>query len=338
MKLRGKALNLRALKNHLGLSRAVAQAIDEFAANVDFGKCSVCVFDGPRDNFSIEVTESKVASWKGESEHGISVCYGLSDVDRRYGPTIVIPWRLVMKGAPDCGHLVYLIQLKSAIHLFGVLSTGIPRLALTEKGMVEVEKSNKDIWENKVGDKHLLYVGKTSRGIVTRFCEHIIESVKGTRTQFYTVMAGGDQYQPMLPICFALDSANDSETAYDLEEKHIKDLFESGDYAILNTVHSRQAYADLIARHPSVAKTADPERAEELLARLSKNTESLWLDPAYAESVICNNDRNFTGAQVRQIRMLASMGMQPNAIARSIGVQTYRVSGVVENKTYGRIL
>lgn len=328
------SLNLRAVMNHLGVSKNQARTISDLVSEV-------C----PRMDQSLNITlhpdggiawlPSEARYWfNGSQSPGLfmklSGVYSdeLNPSSELDCLSFAVPWEVLSRRAPDTGHCVYIIltaSMQRASHWFFQNMPGL----VPNPGRPGLDISKQ---------KDLVYVGKTSRGAARRFREHMVSAANGGQTKFYRVMRGIEGYGPQLPYgVFVVGQYNTENEAYSAEESVIRAEAERGDFGLLNTVCSRDLFAELMSRYPQ-KKVASAEYAEEALANLKQATERNWQDPEYATSVICHNPRNFDYYEVATIRALARMHIPVKQIASQLNADHHRVAGVIESRTYRRVI
>jgi hypothetical protein len=339
---RKDALNTSAVRNHLGLSRTHAKALLLEAKKLDFSRQSmifVAHLDG--EYYDFNVTDEPVVQWKDEMDYGVIVIHPVGFDDARIGVKCCARWELLNRSAPDAGHVVYLIVLDSIARISAEIRHGgyvSPTMQMTVAARDAHQGKQVVPMDAITGDALPVYIGKTSVGISKRLRQHVQSAAKGSTTRFHRAIAGGYGYAPMLPTVTAIDRAATEEGAYDLEEWYIKQYFESRDFGVLNTTHSRKAIAALLEQFPHLFDKKKKEQAEEMLHAARSGGANPWDDPLYAESVICNNERNFNSDEVRQIRMLSGLSSSVSEIARTFSTSPQRISKVIAGDTYARIL
>ncbi len=340
MKLRGKVLNLKAVMKHLTVDRRLAEYIDELASTLDMRKTSLALFV-MEDDVGYDFYDGDMANFKGKNRPGLMITFQIDkNIDYKIGPKITVPWDIIKKGSQDTGNLVYLILLQSIGRMRSTVENGITDLI---PGVLEKYKTQSDVripFDVVTQGRTPAYVGKTSKGVGVRLVQHLKSSVTGSSTLFHRRLCGDEKYQGMIPIMNVIDSADTEEAAYDLEEHHIRRVVQESlnDFVLLNTIASREAINQLRNEFPELFnKKYDVELADEILAMKRQTTSNLWNDPLYAESVICNNERNFDADDVRQIRMMKSLGSSPKQIADLYKVNVNRITSLFGGKTYSRI-
>ena len=334
MKLSGKTLNLRAVRNHTGLDTSALRWLDKLCAALDLRKSSVFLFIS-ESGMRYDILEIKGALFRNRQAHGLTVVYSLSDDDYKTGPTLVVPWAMIKSGAPSTGHAVYAVNLFS----YGRMSMMLQHGQLPMSDGDESHEGQPVPFDVKTKGRIPAYIGKTSQGIYKRLTQHLASAFRGSMTPFHRTMMGSDKYQGMLPTINLIDAAQNEEDAYSLEEDYIKASSLDPRIALMNVISSRDAIQTIRQEFPHLIQQVErsPEQADEILESRRSATSALWDDPDYAESVICNNERNFTALEVRQIRMLSAMGIPLPAIANSLDVRKDRIKAIVSGKTYRRI-
>lgn len=334
-------LNVDALRAHLGVSKLRAKQIDKLAADLGVKTTSIAIYESGGPECDYGHTKRQLTVWGGREVHGITVIRPLDGIeDARIGFSIVVPWHLLMKGQPTKGHMVYGIELRSAAAAEAELKQGghvSPSEELSSKEIAIRKDGGKARLDAVVRGRIPIYIGKTSVGLANRFKQHIVSSVRGSKTRFHVALGGNDKYYPMIPRMFAIGRADTEEGAYALEEEQIADHGLNPKTYLLNTLHSREAFAKLLAEFPDLATERNREQAEEILAAKAARASAMWDDPTTAEAIICGNGNNFDGQEVRMIRLLGRMGESPVKIAKSLGVAPQRVNKVLTGATYSRV-
>lgn len=348
MKMRSSVLNLKAVKNHLGLSRWQLNALSEQIGLIDPRKQTLRITEARNGDLLFEADPYRKLPprfpWRGKMSHGLCVVRSLSDdLPKEVGYRMTVPWDLVLKGAPDKGHLVYLITLNSVAVQKASLELGgpvIPHEKLMLGSVARQKEKQLYNWELTLDGRQPTYVGKTSQGMSVRFKQHINSMVRGSRTMFHLSMAGVEgRKESMLPSMLAIDSADSSDKAYALEEAHIRSYQNDPNIVSLNSTISREMIAEFLKEFPELRNDIKSiEQAEELLEARKAASRASWDDPDYAEAVICNNENNFDSFQVRQIRMMHRMGSSSAQIANGIGVTQRRVDDLLTGKKYSRVI
>lgn len=320
----------------------MAECIDRLVTSIKQSTTSLVLFVYDDGGWAYETVETPLTHWRDGTAHGISVIYTLAPRDDRIGISFTVPWHVVQKAAPSTGHCVYAVTLFSVERTEAMLKAGdvvspLPRLAEKAK---EVRGKTRVPLDALTKGRIPVYVGKTSKGMANRISQHYASACKGSRTPFHKVLSGGDLYEPMMPRVHLIDWADTEDRAYDLEERYIRENAEHGGETLmpLNVIASRDAIRQLREEHPELWNPARAEQAEELLEAKRLAASENWDDPIYAESVICNNDRNFNAIEVRQIRMMSRIGMPAARIARTLGASKQRVMALLAGRTYGRVL
>jgi hypothetical protein len=321
------------------LSKRTIKALDFAAASIDREKTSVHVFAFDDGHYEIEYSSTPFIHCAGEWHYGVNVIHPLDQFhDPRIALKLTAPWEVLEHSSPDTGHIVYAVHLQSPELMGAQLALGGP--VVPKQHLVDAARETAEgAFDVATGERIPVYIGKTSQGMAKRLRQHIDSAVRHASTPFHRRIAGDAHYAPMIPSVFVLDTAKTEQRAYDLEEQHIRDSIEQHSEKLypLNVLTARDAIAKLREEFPELFRRANKEQAEELLALRAKNTSAAWDDPQYAESVICNNERNFDAHSVRQIRMLRRLSTPPVAIAKAFGVPPARITKLLAGKTYNRI-
>jgi hypothetical protein len=335
MKFSSRVFNIKALQNHLALTRAQAQLVDSVAETLDLKQVNITLHVRSEKDMRI-LSQPKTGDAADNCILAIHCedmkSAGYDDVKIQ----ILAPLSILKKGCSDTSHLVYRIDTFSAERFDLYAKTGELPMPKTEN--LPVVDGFQMPFDVATRGKVPVYVGKTSVGFANRLKQHFASAFGGSNTRFHKILRGSDKYYGQWPICQILGSFDSESKAYDFEEEQIKKLaLEEGAYCC-NTIGSRQAFENLITLEPRLRSTVSAEDAEELLMLRSKLATAQWDDPEYAESVICNNERNFDADEVRLIRSLFAMKMPTPVIAKRFTVPEKRVKLVVEGRTYSRIL
>jgi hypothetical protein len=253
-------LNLHACVNHLGLSKAQVFLLDEILRDVNINTTSLVVHLSKNDRAIDDWTPvDGRLEFNGKKSLCVSVRYSGFWFDGGPSDCLVLsaPWSAVRKGAPDKGHCVYQVNTSSFSNLSAFFNKN-PDASLIEYGRpLDLDKNTQ-----------LVYIGKTSVGVANRFKQHLNCIIKGSNTKFYKICRGLNNYQPQLPVSVGMISQHSVEDdAYDAEEHLIAAVAQNPTLGLLNSVGSRQAFADLIAQFPA-ERSVSPEEAEARLMEL----------------------------------------------------------------------
>ena len=340
MKLVSQKLNPKALRNHFGLSHQQVKAVVAFADQHDLRGARLVVMESPEGQLTF-AEGSGDAEYMEQTVPCMSVVRSLSkDLDPMVGHQITIPWKHLMKGAPDTGFMVYQIQLVSLPGLIKSVKIGAPTSSTVDfakQHLLDRAEGKRVTLDGTKPDQALVYIGKTRKGLAVRLRQHIGSMVKGSATPFHRAMRGDSRTYPTIPIMTFVGSARTDEGAYDLEERHIERATLEPTVFCLNSMKNREAIQKLREQFPEAFKTADPEEAEELLFQSKQRMEKMWDDPTFAEAVICNNPRNFDYGEICQIRMMSRMGLPTTRIAKDLSASTPRIEKLLRGETYSRI-
>lgn len=333
--MKTKHLSPEACRNHLGLNNQDIRMIDDMLDSIGGISKSLFVRYFANGNVGWEPDDNQI-----KFNRKMSPClrilyegaYGSDDPADVF--EVVAPWIAIRKGAPHKGHCVYNILTSSPSNTFALRMN--PENDSDKKAWVPMYPG-KSFGKEKQG-RTLVYVGKTSNGVFNRFKQHMYSMASGSMTQFYQIMRGLPGYQPQLPIGLTLVSQFENEgEAYNEEEIQIAEISQYEDFALLNTIGSRAAFSELVKKFPGERETS-PELAEQRLLELSNRTASNWNNPEFAESVICNNPRNFDKFDISTIRLLNKLKVSPSEIAKRFDVPVRRINGVIDARTYARII
>lgn len=321
---RGGNLNIKAVQNHLGLDRKLAERLDGVISVIDRRKASLIISLGNSSN--LQVTEIPVAcDTMSNQVHGIHVSY--DGIIR-----LVVPYSAVEKTAPRTGHAVYIVAPASMSKMDAITPENlVPQYVLNPPHVGRIP------FEMLVKNRVPVYIGKTSRGVAVRAMEHLISAFRNPQTRFHRAVAGNNKTLPMTMSFMLVGSYQNELSAYQAEENEIRKASELDGVYLLNTMFSRQAF-DELQKLDKAFKNVAPEDAEEILARRSAATSKNWDDPEYAEAVICNNERNFDADDVRLIRMIYRLTGSANETASRLGLNSSRVKRLIEGVTYRRVL
>lgn len=335
MKFTSKIFNIKALQNHLALTRSQAWRLDEVAESINFKKVALTVHVISENEMKIfsEPKSGSVADNSILAIHAFDLSTNAYDDPKIQ---IIAPLSILRKGCSDTSHLVYRIDTFSPGRLDGYIKT----LKLPEPNLNLIENTSAYPIPFDVATRGKVpaYIGKTSVGFANRLKQHLSSASAGSSTRFHKVLRGSDKYQAQYPVCQILASFETESKAYDFEEEQIKKLVSEDTAYCCNTIGSRQAFDNLIALEPRLKNQITAEEAEELLMLRSKNAAANWHDPDYVERVICNNERNFDADEIRLIRSLYAMKMPLTMIAKKFNAPFKRVKSVIERVTYSRIL
>lgn len=339
MKLKSKFFNIKACQNHLAVNLNQARCLEHFVSTIDTRKTSVIMQVYHDGSCSCQPSSDKLTSTYGSVFlHGVFVRHYL---DNSHTDSINFSsgYDFLKKGMPDTGHAVYCVTTFSSDRtqaikcMKGVLPMPDEKLIQAIKG-ADTPVPFDAVLKGAIP----FYIGKTSKGVANRLGQHLYSALlRESNTKFHRVLRGSDKYQGQLPTVTLIGLEPTEDGAYKKEAIEIKNSVGVPGTYLCNTMGATMALEDLLKLEPKLKGRVSAEYAEELLAIRSANGKLNWNDPMYAESVICNNDRNFDADEVRIIRTLFRLNDSPEKIAKKLNVDKKRVTSLVTGKTYGRI-
>ena len=341
MKIKSKFFNLKSCQNHLSLSLKQARCLEHFVTTIDTTKTSVIMQIYTDGSCSCQPSSDKLTSTYGSIFiHGVFVINYIDD-DNVDSVNFSSGYDFIKKGMPDMGHAVYCVTTFSSDRSQAIkaMSSNSP-LPMPDKSLKENIK-NSDVpvpFDAVINGAVPFYIGKTSKGVSNRLSQHLYSAfMRESNTKFHRVLRGNEKYQSQLPTVTLIGLEVTEEEAYKKEAIEIKNSVGVPGTYLCNTIGATMALDDLLKLEPQLKGRVSAEDAEELLAARSANGKLNWNDPLYAESVICNNDRNFDADEVRIIRTLFRLSESPAKIAKKLSVKKQRVNSLLTGKTYGRI-
>lgn len=341
MKTRSKVFNLKALQNHLLLTRKQSMHLDGYASCIDMKKTSIIMqiySDGSCycDTTSDPIASKESGSVTAKEMHGVYAVHYLTP-DADVGPSVTAPFCLVERGMPDKGHAVYIVNMFSVDRLRAIKNIGNGMIPMPLESQ-KTDDGEKTLFDVATHGSVPVYIGKTSKGVGFRLKQHMYSAYSGSTTKFHKVLCGSNKYQPMIPATNLLGLYQSEQEAYDAESKVISSTVGLPGVYLCNILGATMALDDLLKFAPKLRGKIDAEYAEERLMELRSRASDNWDDPEYAEDVICNNDKNFDAHEVRLIRMLSRMGDSDRVISIKIGSPVNRIKTLLSGNTYSRIL
>lgn len=191
------------------------------------------------------------------------------------------------------------------------------------------------------------YIGLTKRGWRTRWNEHIRAAASGSQYRFHQAIRKFSGTACLtahtLMACGLTEAA-----ALDLEEKMIE--HESLHPRGLNMIPGGKAGLAYLRQIGALGKNerVSPDERQDIINRFFERTSrkglpnplaaANWLNPHYAEQVICAGPDRLKPQQVRDTRYLASIGRTVEDIAATVGARNIaQIRRVISGETYSRI-
>lgn len=206
-----------------------------------------------------------------------------------------------------------------------------------------------DYVEDEGGEylKNVCYIGITKRGWRTRWAEHVRAAESGSHYRFHQAIR---QYGGAAFVAHSILACGLSEqAAMAIEEELIEKftLYPLG----LNMVpggNAGLAYLRKIGALGARERVA-PDDRQNIINRFFERASrkglpnplaaANWLDPSYAENVICSGPDRLKAQQIRDVRFFSSLGQDAEAIAERVGARNVdQVRRVLSGSTYSRIL
>jgi hypothetical protein len=192
------------------------------------------------------------------------------------------------------------------------------------------------------------YTGVTKRGWRIRWAEHLRAANAGSHYRFHKAIK---QWQGTATVTMhhIIAHAASEQKAMDQEERIIArdSLYPLG----LNMIPGGNAGLAYLRRIGALGKNerVSPDDVQQIINRFfeSMSRKGLpnplaaanWLDPSYAEKVICSGPDRLTAQQIRDIRFLSSLGHDVDIVKERAGARNpEQVRRVLSGSTYSRIL
>jgi hypothetical protein len=192
------------------------------------------------------------------------------------------------------------------------------------------------------------YTGVTKRGWRTRWAEHLRAANSGSHYRFHKAIK---QWQGVATTTMhqIVGHANSEQRAMAMEERIVArdTLYPLG----LNMIPGGNAGLEYLRRIGALGKNerVSPDDVQNVINRFFENTSrkgipnplaaANWLDPSYAEKVICAGPDRLKAQQIRDARFLSSLGHDVEVVAARVGARNVdQVRRVLAGSTYSRIL
>jgi hypothetical protein len=192
------------------------------------------------------------------------------------------------------------------------------------------------------------YVGITRRHWVTRYLEHVDISKRGARTLFHRIMR--DYAGRISNMTHELIRVGMSEEEAFASEEELVDRCSLMPKGYNMIPGGRKGLAVLYQHGFLDQQNADPEAREDALTAYADSMASsragtpnaalaaYWADDAFAQRMICSQERRLTADQVRNIRRLHANGHSAEVIFAQIGGNDVgQILRVMDGRTYARV-
>lgn len=192
------------------------------------------------------------------------------------------------------------------------------------------------------------YTGVTKRGWRKRWSEHLHAANSGSHYRFHKAIK---QWQGVATVTMhhVIAHANSEQRAMTAEERIVArdTLYPLG----LNMIPGGNAGLAYLRRIGALGKNerVGVDDVQQVINRFFENTSrkgipnplaaANWLDPDYAEKVICAGPDRLKAQQIRDARYLASLGHDVDIVAERVGARNVdQIRRVLSGSTYSRIL
>lgn len=196
--------------------------------------------------------------------------------------------------------------------------------------------------------KNTSYIGITSRGWRKRWTEHLNSARSGSNYLFHRAVRkyhGVAECELHSIVGWALSE----KQAFDMEERLVG---ESSLYPLgLNMVPGGNAGLAYLRRIGALGKNerVNIDDRQKIVDRFFESASrkgipnplaaAHWLNPDYAEKVICAGEDRLKPQQIRDARFMASLGRDVESIATQIGARnSMQVRRLIAGETYSRIV
>lgn len=191
------------------------------------------------------------------------------------------------------------------------------------------------------------YTGVTKRGWRTRWAEHLRAAQSGSHYRFHEAIR---QWQGVARMTMhqIIGHAKSEQLAMSMEERIVArdTLYPLG----LNMIPGGNAGLAYLRRIGAIGNNerVSVDDVQRVINRFFENTSrkgipnplaaANWLDPDYAEKVICAGPDRLKAQQIRDARVLSLLGHDVGAIAEKVGARNVdQVRRVLSGETYSRI-
>ena len=199
------------------------------------------------------------------------------------------------------------------------------------------------------------YVGITRRHWVTRYFEHVDSSERGARTLFHRIMrdyAGriSNMTHELIRVGLSEEEAFASEEEAFASEEGLVDRCSLMPKGYNMIPGGRRGLAVLYQHGFLDQQNANSEEREDALTAYADSMAfsragtpnaalaAYWADDAFAQRMICSQERRLTVDQVRSIRRLLAGGHSAQAIFTQIGGNDVdQIRRVIDGRTYVRV-
>lgn len=192
------------------------------------------------------------------------------------------------------------------------------------------------------------YIGITKRGWRTRWAEHVRAANSGSHYRFHQAIRRWQNIDAGVTSHFVMACGMSEQQAFAMEEKMVaaETLYPLG----LNMVpggNAGLAYLRKIGAIGVRERIAADDR-QYIINRFFERTSrkgtpnplaaANWLNPNYAESVICAGTDRMKPQQIRDARFLSSLGQSADTIAQQVGARNIeQIQRLLSGVTYSRI-
>lgn len=192
------------------------------------------------------------------------------------------------------------------------------------------------------------YTGVTKRGWRTRWAEHLHAASSGSHYRFHQAIK---QWQGIATTTMhqIIGHATTEHLAMAMEERIVArdTLYPLG----LNMIPGGNAGLAYLRKIGALgaSERVGVDDAQKLINRFFENTSrkglpnplaaANWLDPSYAEKVICSGPDRLKAQQIRNARFFSSLGYDVEDVAERVGARNVeQVQRLLSGSTYSHIL
>lgn len=195
---------------------------------------------------------------------------------------------------------------------------------------------------------HAMYIGVTKRGWRTRWAEHLKAAESGSHCRFHKAIRQWHGVAKNVAHKI-VGHASSEQKAMELEERLVakNSLYPLG----LNMIPGGYAGITYLRKIGAVGvnERVGVDDVQRIINRFFEHTSrkgianplaaANWLDPSYAEKVICAGPDRLKPQQIRDARFLSSLGQDADTIAERVGARNVdQVQRLLTGSTYSRIL
>lgn len=192
------------------------------------------------------------------------------------------------------------------------------------------------------------YTGVTGRGWRTRWAEHFRAANSGSHYRFHAAIRQWHDTAKLI-VHAVVHFASSEERAMEIEEAWVaKDSLYPLGLNMIPGGNAGLAYLRTIGALGTKERVSVDDRQAVINRFFERATRkglpnplaaANWLDPSYAEKVICAGPDRLKAQQIRDARFLSSLGHDANSITTQVGARNVeQIQRLLDGTTYGRIL